>query len=107
MKKFMLVYYGAQTAEESMKGDPAQMKAVMDAWGVWMAKCGKALVEMGNPLSNGETYTAAGSVKSTKHVTGYSLMQGESIEEIKKLLTGHPVLSHPGAEIGVHEILPM
>jgi hypothetical protein len=43
----------------------------------------------------------------THKVGGYSILQGESLEEISKLLDGHPHFHSPNASIEVREFLSM
>jgi hypothetical protein len=43
----------------------------------------------------------------THTVGGYSILQGESLEEISKLLDGHPHFHSPNASIEVREFLSM
>ncbi len=103
----MVLYNSPAGAEENMKVTPEQTKIVMDAWMAWSTKCGSALVDMGSPLGMGEKYTNAGSSKSESKVSGYSFLQAESMDSVKELLEGHPHLMMKGAEIEVHEVLPM
>jgi len=42
-----------------------------------------------------------------RQVGGYSILQGESLEEINKLLDGHPHFHSPNASIEVREFLSM
>ncbi|HXJ68090.1 MAG TPA: hypothetical protein VNM39_04240 [Verrucomicrobiae bacterium] len=43
----------------------------------------------------------------THKVGGYSILQGESLEEISTLLDGHPHFHSPNASIEVREFLSM
>ena len=43
----------------------------------------------------------------THKVGGYSILQGESLEEISQLLDGHPHFHSPDASIEVREFLSM
>ena len=43
----------------------------------------------------------------THKVGGYSILQGESLEEISKLLDGHPHFHSPNASVEVREFLSM
>jgi hypothetical protein len=45
--------------------------------------------------------------QGARQVGGYSILQGESLEEITKLLDGHPHLHSPNASIEVREFLSM
>ena len=109
MKKFVVIYHAPITALEQMQNaTPEEMKAGMEPWMAWANKCGKALVDMGTPLVGGQKITKTGSSSSKRDVCGFSIMQAESMEEVKSLLTGHPHLDWAdGCEIEVHESMPM
>jgi len=66
----------------------------------------------------GDTVSAASSANTarshrvtpfsgTHKVGGYSILQGESPEEIGKLLDGHPHFHSPNASVEVREFLSM
>lgn len=108
MKKYIVIYHAPMPAEENMQADPEDMKGVMDAWMAWGEKCGAGMVDMGNPLGNGQVVTKNGTSPSTKDVVGYSILQAESMEEAVKMLEGHPHLDMPGGcSIEVHEEMPL
>ena len=48
-----------------------------------------------------------GDAVSGHKVRGYSILQGESLEEISKLLDGHPHFHSPNASVEVREFLSM
>jgi hypothetical protein len=81
----------------------------MEAWMKWAQKSGEQLVEMGAPLMNGELISPDGtSKKSRKNVTGYSIVQAETLEKAKKLLKGHPHLkANAECTIEIHESMPI
>jgi hypothetical protein len=111
MKKFLVIYYAP--AEEAMKmmatATPEQKEAGMKPWMDWMAKCGSALVDGGAPLAPGQIVDAKGTWSNSKtDVTGYSILQAESMAEAKKLLEGHPHLMWlPGCKVEVSEMMRM
>jgi len=71
-----------------------------------MEKIGPALVDPGSPLGEA-TEVPSVTGQPSRHVGGYSILQGESGEDIKKLLDGHPHYHSPDATIEVHEFLAM
>ena len=81
----------------------------MNAWMKWAKKCGDQLVEMGAPLMGGVNLKVTGSAVPSKwKVTGYSILQAESMAAAKKLLKGHPHLaSSKGCEIEVYKAISM
>jgi hypothetical protein len=109
MKKFMVVYYAPAEAAKKMEGaTPEQMQEGMKPWMDWAQKCGDGLVDLGQPLGNGQKMTSAGSGPSTKEVNGYSILQAEDMEGAKKMLEGHPHLGWvAGCEIEVYECMPL
>ena len=110
MKKFMIIYYAPvdammqtanATTEEQAKG--------MEGWKIWAQKCGDKLLDLGNPLMNGQQLTHDGKSKeSDKNVTGYSILGAENIEEAKELLKGHPHLAwNCACSIELYEVMPI
>ena len=76
--------------EQMSNASPEEMKAGMEPWMAWAAKCGEGLVDLGAPL------------------VGYSILQAEDMEGAKALLEGHPHLEWTGGcEIEVHESMPL
>ena len=109
MKKFLIVYHATADAMEQMaKLTPEQQKAGMDPWMSWAKECGSALVDLGTPLANGKSLTPQGAVGSRKEVTGYSIMQADSMDRVLGLLKKHPHFMMPGqCSIEVHEALAL
>ena len=84
MKKFMYLYVGW--------GEPTP--EVKKAWGDWFAAVGPRFVDSGNPFSGGRQVTKTGSSDLTVEpgtITGYSIINAESIDEAQKLLAGCPI----------------
>ena len=109
MKKFIVIYYApAELMEGMSNATPEEMQKGMEAWMAWAAKCGDGLVDLGTPLANGSSVTPAGSSASSKDVTGYSILQAESMEAAQQMLQGHPHLGWgAGCEIEVYESMPL
>ncbi|MDN3670560.1 YciI family protein [Echinicola jeungdonensis] len=111
MKKFIVIYHAPISALEQMENtSPEESKKGMEKWMEWAKKCGDKLVDIGNPLANGEKLSTNGSSeKSKREVCGYSILQAKDMEEAKKLLQGHPHLSgwDAACEIEVHETMPL
>jgi len=106
MKKFLVLYRAPVSAREQMaNATPEQAKAGMDAWMAWAGKAAKAIVDLGAPL--GDTTAVGGTETTGGKLGGYSILQGESVEQIRAVLDGHPHLMMPGASIEVIETLPI
>ena len=107
MKKFLVLYNSSATAAEQMAaGDPAAAQEAMGLWMAWMEKASSAIVDGGSPLGDPTVLPSNGS-QGDPQVGGYSILQGESLEEITQLLDGHPHFHSPNASIEVRECLAM
>jgi len=111
MKKFLIIYHAPIEAMKQMaETTPEQQAKGLEEWKKWAQKCGDKLVDMGAPLMNGLEISPKGHTKNShKNVAGYSIMQGENLEEIKALLIGHPHIGGWNADstIEVHETIPI
>lgn len=106
MSKFMIVYRSTTSAREQMEhATPEQMQAGMEAWRTWANKVGYAIADLGSPLAH-TTHVGPGTA-SADGVSGYSVLEAGSAEEVETILDGHPHLSMPGNSIEVLEFLPM
>jgi len=109
MKKFIALYYNTSGAHQPNQELTEEQKQQMLApWGVWAEKCGTQLIDMGSPFApasfsgNGEAW------QSSKHfVTGYSMVQAESLEAAQKLFHRHPIYAYPDHAIEISECVPM
>jgi len=81
----------------------------MKPWMAWAEKCGSKLVDVGTPLVGGQSLKPDGSSEpSSREVTGYSVLEADSMDEAKSLLEGHPHLAWTGGcDIEVHESVPL
>ena len=102
MKKFLLLYFMDDAALERARDiPPDKMQESMKAW----FACGDKLVDLGAPLGN-KARVANGYAPATQHTTGHTLMQADTIDEIKALVDAHPYMQNAGHCIEIHELLP-
>ncbi len=106
MKKFLVLYESSVPAMEQMTAPPEQMKAGFDLWAKWMQKASQAIVDGGAPLAT-PFVLKDGGPGTAGSVTGYSILQAGSRQEVERLLEGHPHFHAPGAAIEVLEFIPM
>ncbi|KPL16399.1 MAG: hypothetical protein AMS23_01015 [Bacteroides sp. SM1_62] len=94
MEKYIVIYHAPdELMDQSANTSPEEMEKGMESRMAWAAKCGDQLVDLGNPLMEGQKLFADGrSGQSTRQVCGDSVLQAENIEEAKGLLEGHPHL---------------
>lgn len=91
MKKFLALYSGNQATRDGMKeATPEEMKANMDAWMAWKAKNEAAIVDFGMPLEMGKSLMTNTTTDSKMMIGGYSILQGETMEDVRKALDGNP-----------------
>jgi len=101
MANYLLLYSGG-----SMPETEAEQAEVMQAWGAWFGRLGRALVDGGNPTSGqAKTLASDGTVSDGPVGTmssGYSIIKADSLDEAVELARGCPVLLG-GAKISVLE----
>ena len=109
MKKFMVIYMAPISALEQMnKLTPEQAKAGMDEWMAWGKNHQQALLDMGAPLGKTKKVTTSGVADTRNELTGYSIVEGESLDSVSKIFTAHPHLKMgEGAWIEIIETLEM
>jgi hypothetical protein len=97
VKKFVYLFIGSGNSEAA--GD-------MQAWINWFGSIGEHIVDSGNPFSKGNEYTASGSKEldaGPDAITGYTIVNAESIEEAATFLKGCPMSD----SVRVYECHPM
>lgn len=94
MKKFIFLY-----------GDKSGGAGVREDWQQWFASIGASLVDNGNPFGAGREITKTGGrdlAGDETPITGYTIVNAESMEAAEKLLDGVPIDS-----VRIYEALPM
>ena len=104
MGKFVLAYHGG-----SMPESEAEQAEVMAAWGSWFEGLGSAVVDGGNPISQAKTVASDGSAADgggTNPLSGYSLVNADSLDAAVDIAKGCPVLAG-GGNVEVCETIDM
>ena len=102
MGNYVFAYTGG-----SMAATPEEQEASMQAWGQWFGTLGDAVVEGGAPFGPSTAVHADGSTGATSAgLSGYSVIQADSLELAAKLAGGCPVLDNGGI-VEVYESIPM
>jgi hypothetical protein len=109
MTKYIVIYHADAATMAGMQDmSPEQMAEGMKPWMAWAEACGDGLVDMGSPLGGGVNINAGGSSPSGKEVTGYSILEADSMQAAEALMQGHPHLAYGvGCEIEIHEAMPL
>jgi hypothetical protein len=100
---YVLVYKGGGMAETE-----AEQQAVLAAWGTWYAQLGQAIVDGGNPFGPSKSVATDGTVSdgAPSGLSGYTILQAESLGEAAEMARGCPVLSS-GGSVEVYEVFPV
>lgn len=98
MAKFVLAYRGGAMAETE-----AEQEAAMQAWGAWFGSLGAAVLDGGNPFG---ASAAVGGGEAASGLTGYSILEADSLAAATDLAGGCPVLGS-GGSVDVYEAIPM
>lgn len=102
MGKYVLAYKGGSMAETA-----AAQEAAMKAWGEWFGSLGSAVIDGGNPFGPATAVASDGSATAaTAGLTGYSLIEADSLDLAAKLAGGCPVLAG-GGSVEVYETIAM
>jgi hypothetical protein len=101
MANYALAYKGGQMAETD-----EERERVMAAWGEWMGALGSSLVDIGNPFGVSATVTNGGTVTdgAASALTGYSILDADSLAAATELAKGCPVLAS-GGSVEVYETI--
>jgi hypothetical protein len=105
MAKYLVLYRASMSAQEQMaSGQPEQAQAGMELWMQWAGKAGSSIVDMGSPLQSVATVGKAG----LPSIGGFSVLEADDADALKKLLDDHPHFHSPGdTGIEVLEFLPI
>ena len=81
----------------------------MAKWGVWMARVGGALTDVGAPFGPGASVVDDGTDGAASSLTGYSIVEASSLQQASDLADGHPYLSEGKGDyaIDIFELMPV
>jgi len=106
--RFMVLYRSSVPAQEQMaSASPEQAQEGMAMWIRWAEKAGTAVVDLGSPLGSSRFVPRGDDAQSGMPIAGFSVLEGDSADDVVKLLDDHPHLQAPGAVIEVLEYLAM
>jgi hypothetical protein len=99
MAKYLLAYHGG-----SMPETDAERGKILAQWEQWFQSLGSAVVDPGNPVARVNIVSDGGTVSApgTNPVSGYSILEADSLEKATEHAKRCPVLLS-GATIEVCE----
>ncbi len=106
MEKYMLIFRNSMPSEESFQNySPTEMQAELDKWGKWIG----GIAAQGKMLSTDALQHTGKIIKGSKHilsdgpyieskelVSGFLILQADSIEEAIELSKGCPIFEIEG-----------
>lgn len=104
MSRYIMIYKGEATDTADMTEE--QAGEVMAKWGAWMGTVGSALVDVGAPFGEGISVVDDGSTASPVSLSGYSIVEADSLSEARNFANGHPYLSEGAGNFAI-EIFEM
>jgi hypothetical protein len=96
--KYLLAYHGGGMPETEAEG-----QRVMAAWGTWYQELGAAVVEPGNPIGKTKVVEPGGAASdhADSPVSGYTILQADSMDMAIQMTKGCPILESGGSvEVG-------
>lgn len=96
MPKYIFAYHGGKRPETAEEG-----AMIMDAWVKWFGTLGSAVADGGNPLGPSRTVSANGVADNggANPISGYSLINAESMDAAVEMAKSCPILEHGTVEI--------
>ncbi len=113
MKNYLAVFLGSPASMDAWKAlsddeRARREKAGMEAWGQWVQRHEKAIVDHGSPLGKTRRITSKGISEVRNELAAWTVVKAESHEAAAKLFEGHPHFTiFPGDAVEVMECLPM
>jgi hypothetical protein len=98
VSRFLITYHGS-----GMPDDPALMEQAMVAFGKWAADAGGAIVDPGAPVHMVTQVATEGATEAVQ-IGGYSIIQADSVDDARAVLSSHPYVSR-GGTLQVNQIL--
>jgi hypothetical protein len=106
MPKYLVLYRSPVAAREMMANATAeQAQANMEGWMRWAGQAGSAIVDLGSPLAS--VAVVGRKDGAAAPIGGFSVLEADSADALKKVLDGHPHLDGPSGTIEALEFLPI
>jgi transcription antitermination factor NusG len=108
-KLFLAIYLGNLETMKNWGNLPAKERrerevAGMKAWGEWVEKNKKSIVDMGAPLGPTKRVTRRGVTAVRNDLTAYTIVKAKSQAEAAKMFKNHPhFMIFPGNAVEVME----
>lgn len=109
-QKYLFLYRTPADQGPAAPPSPAEMEAMMAAWGAWKQKFEAHVTDLGDGLLPGGRQLVAGVVtdgafvESKEVIGGYSIITAASYDEALTVARECPIVHMPGARIEVRQL---
>lgn len=100
MEKYLITYHGP-----GLPNNPIVKAMAKATFGAWKMTTGDALLDPGLP-SFPVGQVSKSDVEIESDITSYMVVQAESVEAVKSLLSKHPYVFNGGTLV-IHQMIPM
>ena len=107
MAKYLVLYRGDITPPPEMPEH--EHDAMMVRWGAWLEEHGAHVDDPGFPFAARTAIDGDGNEQEAVNLSGYSMVEGESIESVREICRDHPFLhdAGPAHTVEIYELLPI
>jgi len=112
MTKYLFLYWGSPAVQAGWQPSPEEMQQVFAQWQTWKDKFKKQVADVGDGLKPGGKVLKDGGQltdgplpEAKEIVTGYSIIQAESIDEAVNVARECPIFAMPGARTEIRELM--
>jgi hypothetical protein len=105
MSKYALIFKSNQAFDWTTL-PPEEAQKAMGAWGGWISSMGSAVQVSDAFKFGGKSVSKSGNEKADNLLTGFVVIEAESLSEAEKLAEGAPSVASGQGSIEVYEILP-
>lgn len=107
MPKYLVLYRGDATP--SPERPTEERDVVMERWGAWMDEHGFHVDDPGFPFTTRTAIDGDGNEREAVNLSGYSMLEGASIESVRQICRDHPFLhgAGPACTVEIFELQPI
>ena len=107
MSKYLYLYRGPATPMDQFT--PEQSAEQTRAWGEWMERVGRSLVDGGAPFGERAAVADDGTSPAPGELNGYTIVEADSLDAARALVDRHPFLSEGKGRftVEIFELVPM
>ena len=113
MKKFIAVFVAPiesydKMKEEMKKKTPEERQKEMVAWGEWMKRHEKIIIDRGAPVGSAKRVSEGGKITDVRNeIGGFMIIGAETAEEAASIFKDSPHFGVSGGGVEVMEMLSM